>query len=429
MLRSSISLSLIIFCLVFSCGYCFGQAKVGLAFGANVSRTMLTQYYRDYVQGYWKLDDGYNKAGWHAGLYYEVPLLENITVETGLMLLKRGHRVIDYGYGIDATLHERSLYLALPLKVNYKLHRWVFQTGMSPSYWFAREFQVEYEGNDWEPHYHGFNQPGVDFARFNLALSLGVGYQLPWPKHTSVLLEFHQLGWKEKAANSVPVFALANSNYFSFTTKVALANAEAVRFDSLGIYWKLRAGTEFQFAYGRALGSGYFPGAHPFSFKGGLLAGKRWGQWNLETGLLYARRKKLFGNLYTIQQQSSPMRAIMDHGVELRKDLLEIPLNLKYFLHPSFYLLGGLSSLFELETRVEVYHFGEMNLDRWEQFREKQVLIAINGGAGYKLPAMFGHPVYIEAVIQQGVNKIEANYTSDMGYRPLVGGLNLDIEF
>ena len=391
----------------------------GTLSGTAVDKEMKESYQNHQVE----IKDGFRKAGWLAGVYTRVPFKGDLYGEAGFNVVNRGFRVrLEGHYPIE--LKENSLYLELPIQMRKELGNFFVQAGIKPGYWLSRVFT---ETNNFpEPvKYWGFNQGDAQFTRLNLGFNLGIGYKLPFFEGSALSLEYTQLSRQERESTHFVI--LRGSSYLSLTAKMDLANTNQLVRDSLGIYFKAKVGTDVQLGYTAQLGDDMFERKNPFSPKAGIVVGKYFGKWEVETGALYLQRKKLFGGHMLVGEPDDPIRTLLHSGMQLRTAIIEVPLKANYHLNSAFYATAGVSPQFVLNQWVDIY-VRESRVDMNYFKEDRKQLWSISGGAGYKLPNLAGHPLYIEASVQRGLTTISSYRNSALAYVPLVASISLDVE-
>lgn len=399
----------------------WSQTKVGIALGGTLSRTAVDKEWKEtYKALQVEIKDGFRKTGWLAGLYAQIPLSESLYGEAGFNVVNRGFR-IRKERGDIFEMEENNLYLEIPIQLKKEVGNFSVQAGVKPGYWLTRTY-VETGYNPQPVYYHGFYQMDEEFQRLNLGYGLGVGYKLPFYEGLKLSLEYTQLRTHEREV-SFPL-ALRESSYFSLTVRMDLANTNQLVRDSLGVYFKIRVGTDIQLGYAAQLGEDEFTGKNPFAPKVGLVAGKSFGKWEVETGVLYLQRKKLFGGLMLID---GPIRALLHSGIQLRTAFIEMPVKVNYHLNSGFYATAGLSPQFRLSQRIEIYNRESIEDKNYRNEMRKQ-LWSVSGGVGYKLPAVAGHGLYIEATVQRGGREISGYKNPALAFVPLVASISLDVE-
>lgn len=95
--------------------------------------------------------------------------------------------------------------------------------------------------------------------------------------------------------------------------------------------------------------------------------------------VLYLQRKKLYGGHLLIDGRDWPFRALLQSGMQLRTDIIEVPLKVNYQLNSHFYTTAVLAPQFVLKQQVDVHIRGsreDMNFSK----KDRKQLWSISGG-------------------------------------------------
>ena len=397
--------------------FTFAQATIGVVAGGNLSRTPVDRDVKGWLS---ELKDGYRKKGWTAGVFIHWPMFDRLSAEIDLRLVRRGFS-IHSPYYLGSTVGEENLYVEIPLQVRWTLKPAFVKLGLNPTYWLYRKMSPVRGQN--------FNVSGFKYGpyrRLNLGIIAGVGYNVPFAKGMAISLEFHQFIRKDVDVWN-RVFPLGRASYFSLNVRTGLLQVKKAPVDSMDFFVKVQAGADIHLGYVAELDGNPYEQIVPFSPKFGILVGRRFEKWELETGLLYTQRRKLFGGKIHVSEAWDPIQIVVHGGSQLRKDLLEVPLKFNYFISSQYYATIGLSTQFELSQSVRRYNRQPLEDDKVEE-HERQQLLAASAGMGYRLPEMFGYSTALELNIQQGLNPIKSQLQPGLGYVPLVANLSLAVE-
>lgn len=148
-----------------------------------------------------------NRTSWHVGVIADIPFMESLYLQTGLLLQNKGAKN-EYKDGDDTYKETMSpLYLEIPVLASYRYNfsdaaQMQINVGPYFAYGISGKFKEEYEGEEHKEDLFGDEEGAYGLKRFDCGLQFGVGVTLSQHYYLGFAYQLGMTNIAHKSADS-----------------------------------------------------------------------------------------------------------------------------------------------------------------------------------------------------------------------------------